>query len=157
MNNIAIKSIDEKILALLAGILANYIKGGDVVYCYGDLGAGKTTFVRMLLLAMGYSGRVKSPTFSIVEEYDIQEDLVVSHFDLYRIVDKNEVYNLGIADYVDDNSILLIEWPEKGFSSLPDATITINFSIDSEFTRNLAIGHYSEDFIVEASSLAPTN
>lgn len=157
MNKLDIKSIDEEALVSLAGILAKYINGGDVVYLYGDLGAGKTTFVRMLLLALGYSGRVKSPTFSIVEEYDVNQDMIVSHFDLYRIVDKNEVYNLGITDYVGDNAVLLIEWPEKGFSDIPAATITLNFGFESEFTRNITIEHNSEDFIVEAMKIAPTN
>ena len=107
------------------GMLAQRLKPGAVVAFTGDLGAGKTAFCRGFLHHLGYPGRVTSPTFAIVNEYET--DLCrVCHFDMYRILDEDALYDIGWDDYFDGDTILLIEWSENIAESLPEDHITVD-------------------------------
>lgn len=116
---------EADMLALGETLRALFVNGG-VVYLTGDLGVGKTTLVRGLLRAFGFTGRVKSPTFGLIESYEI-EGMDIHHLDLYRLGHGEEIIYLGLEDLVTDESLLLVEWAEKGKGWLPppDWTITI--------------------------------
>lgn len=107
------------------GMLAKKLSPGALVAFTGDLGAGKTAFCRGFLHALGYAGRVTSPTFAIVNEYDT--DLCrVCHFDMYRILDEDALYDIGWDDYFDGDTILLVEWSENIAGALPEPHITVD-------------------------------
>ena len=103
----------------------------SLVFLNGELGAGKTTLVRGILRAAGYSGAVKSPTFTLVEEYLIGNRKIL-HFDLYRISDPEELEWIGIRDYMAQESLCFIEWAQLGESFLPKADFILNLSIKEQ-------------------------
>lgn len=103
----------------------------SLVFLNGELGAGKTTLVRGVLRAAGFKGAVKSPTFTIVEEYQIGEGKVL-HFDLYRLADPEELEWIGIGDYLAQESLCFIEWAELGKGFLPEADLILNLAIKGE-------------------------
>lgn len=98
-----------------------------LIFLEGDLGAGKTTFVRGFLRAAGVSGAIKSPTYALVEEYEISQRKIF-HFDLYRLAEPEELEWIGIDDYLSLDALCFIEWAEKGAGILPPADIVISLS-----------------------------
>ena len=120
------------------GVLAKRVSPGDVVYLCGDLGAGKTTLIRGLLRALGYNDRVKSPSYGLIESYPFA-DRQVHHLDLYRLGHAEEIEYLGIPDLLDDGSLLLIEWAEKGEGYLPPSTIQIQIADLPNGSRRLSL------------------
>lgn len=124
--------VDEQATLAFGTHLANAIEPGLVLYLHGDLGAGKTTLVRGLVHALGYGGKVKSPTYTLVENYTIARPtslLNLYHFDLYRFNDDEEWEAAGFRDYFNAESVCLIEWPEKAENVLPLPDINITFTI----------------------------
>lgn len=121
---LAKREIDEAQLVALAARLAPAVRDGAVIYLVGELGAGKTTFARALLGALGVGERVKSPTYSLIESYRVG-GLDVHHLDLYRIADAGELEWLGLSDLCSADALLLIEWPERGAGALPHADLVI--------------------------------
>jgi tRNA threonylcarbamoyladenosine biosynthesis protein TsaE len=124
---------NEAATAKLAAKLAAYAIPGDVIGLIGDLGAGKTAFARAFISAKGGDGEVPSPTFTLVQLYEFP-DGDVYHFDLYRIENAEEIFELGIEDAMSDG-ISLIEWPDRMGAYLPFERLDIIFSIGDEEGR----------------------
>jgi len=126
----------EALGAALARAYARDAKGSSVVYLHGDLGAGKTTCVRSLLRSLGVQGLIRSPTYTLVEAYRPGSATCV-HVDLYRLQGPVEVEELGLRDYFDADSLLLVEWPEKGGPALPpaDLDLQLEYRGDSRLAR----------------------
>jgi len=123
--------IDAPAMEALGQKLASLCHPGCKLFLQGELGAGKTTLVRGFLRGLGYQGIVKSPTYTLIEPYQLN-DLEIFHFDLYRINDPQELESIGIRDYFSGSGICLLEWPEKGASLLgsPDVFIQIQYQDD---------------------------
>jgi len=113
---------------------------GAVLYLRGDLGAGKTTCVRGLLRALGASGRVRSPTYTLIETYDL-ESLCCTHVDLYRLQGRSEVEELGLRDLLGPGGLLLVEWPEKGGGALPPADLEVALDYHGEGRQARLLSH----------------
>jgi len=122
---------NEEAQLKLAASIARHTKAGCVIFLEGDLGAGKTTFVRGFLQSLGFTGNVKSPTYTLVEPYLINGQQIY-HFDLYRLGEPDELEYAGGRDYFDEQSICLIEWPEKAAGYLPVADVLCQLSYKTE-------------------------
>ncbi len=133
---------DEAATAVFAARLAKALIPSMVIYLRGDLGAGKTTVVRALLNSLGYQGRVKSPTYTLLEQYQVG-GFNFRHFDLYRFRDASEWETAGFNDEFDGKNICLVEWPEQATGLLPQADIEIIFEILSE-GRNISVHAHTD-------------
>ena len=118
---------DERKLEAFANKMAALLTTPLTIWLEGDLGTGKTSFARHLIHALGYEGRVKSPTYGLMEQYPLDPGQVL-HLDLYRIADPDELEFLGLVDLLDQQTILLIEWPDKGGQWLPEPDFIFSFS-----------------------------
>ena len=126
----------------LGAQLALASRGKGRIYLDGDLGTGKTTLVRGLIRALGHAGAVKSPTFTLVEPYQIG-DKNIYHFDLYRLSDPEELEYMGLRDYFAPESLCLVEWPEKGGRLLPEPDLLVKLLHDGT-SRDVSISAGTE-------------
>jgi len=115
---------DEAATQQMGEKLAPLLQPGLVVYLEGDLGAGKTTLSRALIRALGHTGPVKSPTYSLVEVYVISS-LYLYHFDFYRFESPEEFLDAGFDEYFNDASVCLVEWPERAEGCVPPADLRL--------------------------------
>ena len=116
--------------------LGSALKAGDIVALYGDLGAGKTAFTRGIAAGLGIKAHVSSPTFTIVNEYPGKIPLF--HFDLYRLADEAELFDIGWHDYLERGGVCVIEWSEKAATAMPPEAVTVNIEIIDGDTRGIS-------------------
>lgn len=123
---------DEAGTLALGAALARALAPGLTIYLHGDLGAGKTTLTRALLHAAGYSGHVKSPTYTLAEPYQVTiagQPLEVIHFDLYRMSGPEEFLDAGFREHFNQEKVCIVEWPEKAEGVLPPPDIAVLLSV----------------------------
>ena len=151
-NNFTLDLPDEAATLNFGRLLAKVIAPNLTIYLHGDLGAGKTTLVRGILHALGVVGKVKSPTYTLVESYPVQAPLAgqfnAHHFDLYRFNDEEEWESAGFRDYFNPQSVCLIEWPEKAENVLPTPDLHITLTLKKcpaheEFGRSVEVTAHS--------------
>jgi tRNA threonylcarbamoyladenosine biosynthesis protein TsaE len=130
--NFILEQIKEAAVKFLADT------AGYKVFAFnGEMGAGKTTFIHALCEAMKVKDTITSPTFSIINQYNTDDDLTVYHMDLYRVKDENEAINAGIEDCLYSGNICFVEWPEKAPGIFPDETLYISITSVDDNTRKL--------------------
>lgn len=142
---------------ILGAALAPRLLPGDVVSLSGDLGAGKTTFVQGLVAALGVTGRVTSPTFTIVHEYDARFPIV--HLDVYRLDSYQEVLDLGFEEFFDPRAIVLLEWGEAVEPLLPRAHLKLEVlrgDPDREDDRTILFKPRGEEWVRKVEGMRPT-
>ena len=137
-----IKICSEDAMKAFGARLIQACQSGGVIILKGDLGTGKTTLVRGALQARGIDSGVRSPTYTLIEHYPM-ENFSVAHFDLYRLSDAEELEFLGYRDYLEGNTLCLIEWPERAEGYLQDIGLQIDISYDGE-CRLLELQAYND-------------
>lgn len=143
---------NEQAMNAVGQQIAIATQGVGIIYLKGGLGAGKTTLSRAVLRGLGYTGNVKSPTYTLVEPYELGTHTVY-HFDLYRLKDPEELELMGIRDYFTKPNLALIEWPERGLGWLPQPDLEIAIKAAQPVGRKLEVvglseyGHQLADFI----------
>ncbi len=136
-------SLDGEAAMVAFGRRLGRVSGGDLtVFLHGNLGMGKTTLCRGVLQAFGHSGAVKSPTYTLVEPYELAEAMVY-HFDLYRLADPEELEYLGIRDYFSEPAVRLLEWPDRGRGFLPRADLAVEITLNGT-GRSLCCRSFTE-------------
>lgn len=120
---------DEAATLALGNALAGTLPRAALVFLHGDLGVGKTTLVRGILRALGHSGAVKSPTYTLLEPYEFPSCLVY-HFDFYRVADGRELDFIGIDELMDSGALKLVEWPERAAGRLPAADVVVRMRVE---------------------------
>lgn len=137
MEDLRIKNIKE--LPAAASAFLKLIGESRLIAFYGDMGAGKTTFIKNICLELGVPDIVNSPTFTIVNEYRTKNGEPIFHFDFYRINKPDEAYDIGIEEYFDSESLCLMEWPEKIEQILPPETLRVKISVQNDESRVISL------------------
>lgn len=123
----------------LAEKIAETLKNGGCLGLIGDLGAGKTTFTKKMCSFYGIKGNIKSPTFTYVIEY-ISENMKIYHFDMYRILNSEEIYEIGFEDYIgEEDAVIIVEWADNILEEMPEDTLYVEIEHNDDITRKVSV------------------
>ncbi|WP_088341201.1 tRNA (adenosine(37)-N6)-threonylcarbamoyltransferase complex ATPase subunit type 1 TsaE [Robiginitalea sediminis] len=122
----------------IAKLLVSQAKSNLILF-HGDMGVGKTTLIKAILKHLGCNADSKSPTFSIVEEYNCQAGSLVYHMDCYRLENEEEAYEMGLYEYFDEEHLTLIEWPSRISAMLPDSGLNVYLEFVDPDTRKISL------------------
>jgi tRNA threonylcarbamoyladenosine biosynthesis protein TsaE len=142
MKELKILLSNEKNTLDLGESISAHLTEGLLIFLKGDLGAGKTTLARGLISGLGYVGSVKSPTYSLIEQYEF-DIFTLNHFDLYRFTNPNEWFSSGFQEYINSHDVTLIEWPEKSSELLPKPDLEVELLYKNE-SRIAHINSFTE-------------
>lgn len=134
--NIKLCNIKEEASKKIAAFIAKNLTSPLLITFSGEIGAGKTTIIREILRSLSVTSRIKSPTFSLVESYTLN-NFTIHHFDLYRINDVNELEYIGFRDYFKDTNIIFIEWPQRAPEIIKEVDVAINLTILETDARDI--------------------
>lgn len=129
----------EKDLPGIAEQLINIVDKPKVILFYGEMGAGKTTFIRSLCAELGIEETISSPTFSLVNEYLTKNGKTVFHFDFYRIETPEEALDMGVEEYFYSGNYCLVEWPDKIAAYLPDDAVKVEVLVEDDESRKIVL------------------
>lgn len=139
----SILCVDESATQRLGVRLLSQLKIGTLLTLRGELGAGKSVLARAIIHAAGYTGRVKSPTYTLIENYEITDPVTqfvhIAHLDLYRLADPDELHYLGFDDVLTGNQLVIVEWPEKAGEMLPEPCVDVLLEYASDGGRKITI------------------
>ena len=136
--NQAFTAVSEEQYSHIAKTIIPIIKQNKVILFEGQMGAGKTTFIRYILQEMGVVDGVSSPTYSLVNEYETSLGLVY-HFDCYRLESEEEAYDIGLEEYLYSGEVCFIEWPEMVASLLPSHALKITITVEADKSRTINV------------------
>ena len=134
----------------LGRLLAEKLKGGEVIAYRGGLAMGKTCFTRGVAEGLGFKGAVTSPTFALINEY-IGGRLPLYHFDMYRVSGWDDLYSTGFFDYIETGGVIAAEWSENIEGALPDSTVTVSFRRIDDNTREITVD--GADYLFDSEEL----
>lgn len=135
--NFVLKDISD--IDTAAKIFVEKFGNKKIFAFYGEMGAGKTTFIKAVCKSMGVTGTITSPTFSLVNEYETDNGMTIYHFDFYRIENIEEVYDFGYEDYFYSDKMCFIEWPELVETLLPEDVVEVKISVDDNEQRLISV------------------
>ena len=133
MPEIIVKSIND--LPAAAEKFCDSIANNRIFLFYGEMGAGKTTFIKEICKYLDVQQEVTSPTFAIVNEYECEKYSLIFHFDFYRIKKISEIFDIGFDEYIDSGALVLIEWPEMLGELIPDNHVSVKISLQNDSSR----------------------
>ena len=142
-DKLALAVPDEAAMVALGARLGDLCNAPLVIYLEGDLGMGKTTLSRGLIQSLGHTGAVKSPTYTLVEPYELAK-FTIYHFDLYRLGDPEELEFLGLRDYLQGRNVCVVEWPERAAGALPRADIDVIIQKVNEGRQVQLVSHTNQ-------------
>lgn len=116
-----------------------YLEGYNIIAFHGNMGVGKTTFIKSLCRVLGVTNPISSPTYSIINQYETGVGKIIYHMDWYRLKDENEAVDVGVVDTLDSGELCFIEWPEKAENLLSEDVLHITIKIINDHTRSLTL------------------
>jgi tRNA threonylcarbamoyladenosine biosynthesis protein TsaE len=139
MDTLSFACVSTDVLSEVAHDIASHLTESKLILFYGEMGAGKTTLIKEICRQLGVTETMSSPTFSVVNEYHTNDNKIIYHFDLYRIKDIKECFDLGMEEYVYSGNYCFIEWPEVALSLLPEKYYSLSIKTEKDNTRSIIL------------------